>query len=138
LLPHSSACYINRFLYRTRRSKHRADCSGLGKHWLGIGNAHHAHNRPLVSHLSSDKGEHSQFLALYAPKRAHETENRLSICHRLQTVILSIMSARIVFHVVEMTPKDISHAESSLEAQGCLTTHIEMEGVVVSPSAATE
>lgn len=46
------------------------------------------------------------------------------------------MSARIVFHVVETTSKDISRAESSLEAatvQWYLTSHIEMEGVVVSP-----
>jgi hypothetical protein len=53
-------------------------------------------------------------------------------------VILSIMSSRVVFHVAEMASKDISHAESSLEPQNCLTTHIEMEGVVVSPGAATE
>jgi hypothetical protein len=46
------------------------------------------------------------------------------------------MSARIVFHVVEMTSKDITRAESSLEeaaTQWYLTSHIEMEGVVVSP-----
>ena len=46
------------------------------------------------------------------------------------------MSARIMFHVVETTSKDIVHAEWSLEegmTQFCLTTHIEMEGVVVSP-----
>jgi hypothetical protein len=58
--------------------------------------------------------------------------------HRLQTIIHSIMSARIVFHVVGTTSKDISRAESSLEAaitQYYLTTHIEMESIVVSPPA---
>ena len=46
------------------------------------------------------------------------------------------MSARIVFHVVETTSKDISRAESSLEAATTrcyLTSYIEMEAVVVSP-----
>ena len=45
------------------------------------------------------------------------------------------MSARIVFHVVNTTCKDICHAESSLEAvrtQYYLSTQIEMENVVVS------
>lgn len=53
---------------------------------------------------------------------------------QLQTIIHSIMSARIVFHVVETTSKDITRAESSLVAtQSCLTTHIEMEEIVTSP-----
>jgi len=51
---------------------------------------------------------------------------------QLQTIVHSIMSARIVFHVVETTSKDISRAESSLEAVTTLcylTAHIEMEGL---------
>ena len=54
---------------------------------------------------------------------------------RLQTIVHSIMSARIVFHVVNTTSKDIGHAGSSLEATGTqyyLSTQIEMESVVVS------
>lgn len=46
---------------------------------------------------------------------------------QLQAIIHSVMSARIVFHVVETTSKDITQAESSLEA--IMTTHIEMESV---------
>ena len=48
------------------------------------------------------------------------------------------MSARIVFHVVETTSKDFSRAESSLEeaiSQYYLTTHIEMESIVIPPPA---
>lgn len=54
---------------------------------------------------------------------------------QLQTIAHSIMSARIVFHIVETTSKDFTRAESSLEAvvTQYLTTHIEMENVVVSP-----
>lgn len=60
---------------------------------------------------------------------------------RLQTIVHSIMSARILFHVMETTFKDISHAESSLEAvttQCHLTSHIEMESVTVSPPDSPE
>jgi len=53
---------------------------------------------------------------------------------QLQTIVHSIISTRIVLHVVNTTSKDISHAESSLEAartQYHLSTQIEMESVVV-------
>ena len=54
---------------------------------------------------------------------------------RLQTIVHSIMSARVVLHVVNTTSKDIGHVESSLESartQYRLSTQIQMEGVVVS------
>ena len=86
---------------------------------------------PVASRPSSDKGDRSRSIAL--SNRNYEAQS-IFIC-RLQTVIHSIMSARIVFHVVNTTSKDISHAESALEAlrtQYYLSTQIEMESVVVS------
>ncbi|KAF9649528.1 hypothetical protein BDM02DRAFT_3113544 [Thelephora ganbajun] len=50
---------------------------------------------------------------------------------QLQTIAHSTMSARIIFHVVNTTSKDISNAELSLEVgktQYYSTTHIEMKG----------
>lgn len=66
-------------------------------------------------------------------RKAHEAQS--IFIRRLQTIVHSIMSARIVFHVVNTTSKDISHAESSLEAartQYYLSTQIELESVVMS------
>lgn len=131
--PASPKRVLTRFKHSPRGPEHWTHCSGFGKCCLGISDAINFMTFCLSVASAPTSWITASFFTLLG-RKAIEAQAIPAFAFRLQTIIHSIMSARIVFHVVETTSKDITRAESSLiMTQCCLTTHIEMEEVEISP-----